>query len=238
MASGWTLADSVIYGLHEAEARFEQWRSGFRMSLLLALWPSLMLLVVLPWWVGAEGTGPVSGFAWGESWARGTLVAVGPETTPGTAPADPSFLPSSTPIRACPCRAAPTAMRRMLDTPGSLLQRGRIDQARQALQSLRGAERVRPAGSWCIAAAAAQRPSCLCAEGLELPAVTAPQLSNYKNTHHASAGELSDIRAEFETMLRIANEGKVRGRSQERRSQTTSRPAPHPPTLTTPQNHP
>ncbi|GBF90461.1 hypothetical protein Rsub_03457 [Raphidocelis subcapitata] len=98
MACGWTLADSVVYGLRLAEAQMEQWHSGFRLSLLLALWPSLMLLVVLPW---------------------------------------------------------------MLDTPGSLLQRGRIDEARQALQSLRG--------------------------------------------------ELADIRAEFEAMLRTANEGKGRG---------------------------
>ncbi|GBF90054.1 hypothetical protein Rsub_02762 [Raphidocelis subcapitata] len=75
MTFGWLLADCVAYGIRVAEWHVAQWRWGFRLSLLLGLWPALMLLAVVPW---------------------------------------------------------------MLDTPGSLLQRGSIDKARQALQTLRG----------------------------------------------------------------------------------------------------
>ncbi|GBF87993.1 sugar transport protein [Raphidocelis subcapitata] len=98
VALGWLLGDTVVLGLRLGEWHVGEWHWGFRLSLLLGVWPAALLLAVLPW---------------------------------------------------------------TLDTPSSLLQRGRVAEARQALQSLRG--------------------------------------------------ELSDIRAEFEAMLKTANEGKGRG---------------------------
>jgi MFS family permease len=51
-AVGRVLADCVIAGIKLAEFTMMQWRWGFRLSLLLGVWPALTLLAVLPWWVG------------------------------------------------------------------------------------------------------------------------------------------------------------------------------------------
>ncbi|KAI8474669.1 MAG: major facilitator superfamily domain-containing protein [Monoraphidium minutum] len=74
-ALGFSMAAVVVLGIKLADLGLSQWRWGFRLSLILGIWPAAMLMCVIPW---------------------------------------------------------------MLDTPSSLLQRGRLQEARQALQSLRG----------------------------------------------------------------------------------------------------
>ncbi|KAI8474696.1 MAG: hypothetical protein J3K34DRAFT_518004 [Monoraphidium minutum] len=72
---GFSMAALVVLAIKLADQGLAEWRWGFRLSLLLGMWPAAMLMCFVPW---------------------------------------------------------------MLDTPSSLLQRGRLHEARQALQSLRG----------------------------------------------------------------------------------------------------
>jgi hypothetical protein len=51
-AIGFLMADAVVYGIKITEWELVPlWRWGFRLSLLLGLWPALMVLAVLPWCV-------------------------------------------------------------------------------------------------------------------------------------------------------------------------------------------
>jgi hypothetical protein len=55
VALGWLLGDTVVLGLRLGEWHVGEWHWGFRLSLLLGMWPAALLLAVLPWWVARSG---------------------------------------------------------------------------------------------------------------------------------------------------------------------------------------